>query len=300
MTTLCGKRLVILGCGYLGSAVAREAIAAGMEVDALTRNPARAAELAGMGAKAVMADLALWDWHDRVRAGAELVLNCVSSGWRGIEGYRRSYVDGMRSSLAWAVRQPVGPIVFTGSTSVYPQDGGAMVDESASTEGTGENGALLMEAETLLREARRACDRWFILRLGGIYGPGRHHLLDQIRAGVATIKGSGSHRLNLTHRDDVCSAVWSAFSAPVGVRNRIFNVTDDGPATRAEIVQWLAGRTGQTAPSFPADAAGMGRRFSHQADRRISNARIKAELGWRPRYPTFREGYQQILAALAS
>ncbi len=203
----------------------------------------------------------------------------------------------MRSSLAWAVRQPVGTIVFTSSTSVYPQDGGVIVNESASTAETGERGAMLIEAETLLREARQACDRWFILRLGGIYGPGRHHLLDQVRAGVAVIPGNGNHRLNLAHRDDVCSAVWSAFSAPAGVQNCIFNVTDDGPAARAEIVQWLAGQTGRAAPAFSGDAAGKRRRFSHEADRWISNARIKAELGWRPRYPTFREGYQHILGA---
>ena len=170
---LHGKRLVILGCGYVGAAVARLARTAGLKVDGLTRNPTRAAEILELGVNPVVADLATDAWHERIVPGADLVLNCVSAGGGGLDGYRRSYVEGMRSFVAWARRGPVGTVVYTSSTSVYPQSGGVVVDETALTEGTGETGRILLETEAALRGAAGACGRWFILRLAGIYGPGR-------------------------------------------------------------------------------------------------------------------------------
>ena len=297
MESLHGKRLVIVGCGYVGTAVAREACRAGLRVEALTRNPGRAAELAALGAHTVVADLATDTWHGRLTPGADLVLNCVSSGGGGLDGYRRSYVEGMRSLLAWAQRDPAGTLVYTSSTSVYPQGGGVVVDEEAPTEGAGETGRILLEAEELLRRGSGACGRWFILRLAGIYGPGRHHLLDQVRTGAAEIAGSGAQHLNLAHRDDICAAVFAAFSAPVSLSGGIFNVADDASAPKAEVVRWLAEQLGRPAPRFTGGTASARRGVASPPDRLISNAKLKAKLGWQPRYPSFREGYAAILSA---
>jgi nucleoside-diphosphate-sugar epimerase len=297
MESLHGKRLVIIGCGYVGTAVAREACRAGLRVEALTRNPGRAAELAAMGAHPVVADLATDTWHGRLAPGADLVLNCVSSGGGGLDGYRRSYVEGMRSLLAWAQRDPAGTIVYTSSTSVYPQGGGMVVDEEAPTEGAGETGRILLEAEDSLRRGSGACGRWFILRLAGIYGPERHHLLEQVRAGAAEISGSGAQHLNLAHRDDICAAVLAAFTAPASLSGGIFNVADDAPAPKAEVARWLAEQLGRPAPRFTGGAASARRGFASPPDRLISNAKLKATLGWKPRYPSFREGYAAILSA---
>jgi nucleoside-diphosphate-sugar epimerase len=266
-------------------------------VEALTRNPGRAAELAALGAHPVVADLAADTWHERLAPGADLVLNCVSSGGGGLDGYRRSYVEGMRSLLAWAQRSPAGTLVYTSSTSVYPQDGGGVVDEEAPTEGAGETGRILLEAEELLRRGSGACGRWFILRLAGIYGPERHHLLEQVRTGAAEIAGSGTQHLNLAHRDDICAAVLAAFAAPASLSGGIFNVADDAPAPKAEVVRWLAEQLGRQAPRFTGGAASARRGFAAPPDRLISNAKLKATLGWKPRYPSFREGYAAILSA---
>jgi nucleoside-diphosphate-sugar epimerase len=297
MESLHGKRLVIVGCGYVGTAVAREACRAGLRVEALTRNPGRAAELAVLGAHPVVADLATDSWHGLLAPGADLVLNCVSSGGGGLDGYRRSYVAGMRSLLAWAQRGPAGMIVYTSSTSVYPQVGGVVVDEEAPTAGAGETGRILLDAEDLLRLGSGACGRWFIMRLAGIYGPERHHLLDQVRAGAAVITGSGAQHLNLAHRDDICAAVLAAFTAPASQAGGIFNVADDAPASKGEVVRWLAEKLGRPAPRFTGGAASARRGFASPPDRLISNARLKAKFGWKPRYPSFREGYAPILSA---
>jgi nucleoside-diphosphate-sugar epimerase len=297
MESLHGKRLVILGCGYVGTAVACEALRAGLRVEALTRNPGRAEELAALGVPTVVDDLAADTWHGRLAPGADLVLNCVSSGDGGLDGYRRSYVEGMRSILTWAHRDPVGTVVYTSSTSVYPQDGGVVVDEEAPTEGADETGRILLEAEELLRRGSSACGRWFILRLAGIYGPGRHHLLDQVRAGTAEIAGSGAQHLNLAHRDDICAAVFAAFTTPASLPGGIFNVADDAPAPKAEVVRWLAEQLGRPAPRFTGGAGSARRGFAAPPDRLISNAKFKAQLGWQPRYPSFREGYAALLSA---
>lgn len=288
-----GKRLVIFGCGYVGCEVARQALARGMQVAALTRNAAKVAALAREGVETVVGDLASETWHAQIPGGADFVLNCVSSGGAGIEGYRRSYVEGMNSILNWAGRQgAVGTFVYTSSTSVYPQGEGAIVNETSAAGGE-ERAQILLAAEEALRaHAGSACGRWFVLRLAGIYGPGRHHLLNQVRAGE--IAGRGEYRLNLAHRDDIAAAIWACFDAPPETQDHIFNVADDGAAPKAEIVQWLASRLAVPMPRFSGEPA-AGRR-AVTPDRTIANAKLKSMLGWTPRYPAFREGYESLLS----
>lgn len=286
-------RIVIFGCGYVGGAVAREALRRGAEVTALTRNPERAAELRRSGVRVVEAELGEQRWHAAVGGGFEWGLNCVSGGGGGLEAYRRSYVDGMESIVRWtADHGPVGTLVYTSSTSVYAADGGVIVDEAAPAGEGGERAQVLRLAEQRLEAAAGAAGRWFVLRLAGIYGPGRHYLLDQIRTGE--VAGLGGHRLNLIHRDDIVSAIWACFTAPDACRNRIFNLADDAPARKEDVVNWLAQKLGCPSPVFTGQPAG--RRSSVTPDRLISNAQIKAALGWRPRHPDFRAGYGALLS----
>jgi nucleoside-diphosphate-sugar epimerase len=287
-----GKHLVVFGAGYAGGEVARQALARGMRVTALTRNAGKASALAELGAEEIVAELGGSTWHARIAGGADFVVNCVSAGGDGLAGYQRSYVGGMRSIMTWAAHAPVGTLVYTSSTSVYPQTGGARVDETAPTEAADEAGKFLLEAEALARGC--PCARWFVLRLAGLYGPGRHRLLDDLRSGTTMLAGQGGHHLNLVHRDDAVAAIWAALGAPGGCASAIFNVADDRAATRAEVVGWLAARLGVAAPGFTGTAAG-GRR-AVTPDRIIGNGKLKAALGWRPRFAGFREGYENLLS----
>lgn len=290
---LSGKRLVIFGCGYVGGELARQGVVRGMRVTALTRNSETGAALRAMGVEVVVAELAGSSWHREIAGGADVVVNCVSSGGGGLDGYRRSYVEGTASILAWARSSgPVGVMIYTSSTSVYPQGEGMVVGESAPTAGAGERACILLEAEELVRAGEGAWVRWVVLRLAGIYGPGRHHLLDQVKVGE--VAGRGDFRLNLIHRDDICRAIWAAVEAHGPEVNGVFNVADDGAALKAEIVEWLARRIGVALPRFTGEPA-MGRR-AVTPDRVIANARAKAVLGWRPRFATFREGYENLLS----
>ncbi len=345
------KHLVIFGSGYVGGTVARQALGRGGRVTALTRNPETAAALARAGVDVVVAELANDAWHPRIVGPVDYILDTVGAGGGGLDGYRRSYVDGMASIVRWArTVTPVETFVYTSSTSVYPQDGGATVTESAPAVGVHARGRLLLEAEAILRRgaeatagpiespaegsparsgshddpplaparrhtgppparargrapettrlstAARGYRRAFILRIAGIYGPGRHALLDQVRSGLAS--GTGGHRLNLAHRDDICRAIWACFEAPAGVADDVFNVADDAPAPRSEVVAWLAARLGQPLPAPGAGRSG-GPVREPGPDRVISNARLKRTLGWSPQYPSFREGYENILSRAA-
>ena len=284
-----GKSLAVFGAGYVGGEIVRAGLARGMRVAALTRNADRARELETAGARVVAAELASDAWWREI-GGADFVVNCVSAGGRGLEGYRRSYVEGMRSVTAW-LRERGGAegFVYTSSTSVYPQSGGVMVTEEMGNVAApvDERTGALVETERLALTAG-AC----VLRLAGIYGPGRHALLDRLRAGARVLPGHGAGRLNLIHRDDAASAIWAVLECG-GAAGDVFNVCDDGAASRGEVVRWLAEKTGAAAPVF----SGEGARGT--LDRAISNAKIKTRTGWRPRFATFREGYEAMLDARA-
>ncbi len=291
---VANKRLVILGCGYVGSAVAARAIEAGMHVTTLTRNVEKADALRKRGAEVIVADLANDSWHDLIDGGADWVLDSVSSGGGGVSGYRQSYVDGAHSLRAWAKKKSLGIVVYTSSTSVYPQTGGVTVEETSSTEGVAELPAILLEAEAVFPSI--SCERWFVLRLAGIYGPNRHQLLDQIRSGVTELPGGGSHHLNLIYLDDICSAIWSAFCAGSKVDSAILNISDGHPATKAEVIAWLAERLNRPIPRFTGSTSARRRASDGSTpDRIVSNEKAKELLGWKPRFTDFRAGYESIL-----
>ena len=297
MISIHGKRLVIFGCGYVGSALAREALVLGARVVALTRNLEQAATLRAGGVEVVVGDLSSGDWHREIGHGPDFAVNCVSGG-DGPEGYRRSYVAGMQSILAWAAAaaEPVGTLVYTSSTSVYPQGGGLVVDESAPTGDGPFNGRVILESESLLRAALpTVIGRSFVLRLAGIYGPGRHPLLNQLRAGGQVLTGDPMHRMNLAHRDDIVGAILACLTAPAAIGSSVFNVADGAPAPRAEVGNWLAAQLGVPAPHFETKVGGARRGGEPVPDRVISSARIQQTLGWRPHFSDYRSGYADIL-----
>ncbi len=288
------KHLIIFGAGYVGGELARQGLARGMQVTALTRNPEKAEQMRDNGLQVVEADLASHDWHSQITGDVDYVLNSVSSGGGGVEGYQHSYVEGMRSVIAWAKHREIGTFVYTGSTSVYPQGEGAEVSESDETGPGNDRTARLLEAEKIVRESS-VFARCFVLRLAGIYGPGRHHVLNQIRTGGA-LAGRGDHRLNLIHRDDICRAIWAVFSAPDDLRNEVFNVSDDSPVTKRELAEWLSGRLQLPCPVFDPELASVRRRVV--PDRVIVNRKIKETVDWRPEFPDYRAGYDAILSSL--
>ncbi|MGJ8638179.1 MAG: NAD-dependent epimerase/dehydratase family protein [Opitutaceae bacterium] len=296
------ESLMIFGCGYVGKALAQYCLQNGVRVGALTRNEEKAAELQRIGVSdVIVADLDSDSWHDQLSEPFEAVVNCVSSAGGGIAGYRKSYLDGQASILRWAKTQRIKRYVYTSSTSVYPQDGGVEVDELADTTEAPPTGSVILESEALIAAAEADLERWYVLRLAGIYGPGRHYLLNQLLANEETIPGAGDYTLNVIHLDDSVSAICAALTseeAPSG----IYNIADDAPTTKEAMVHWLASDLSLKAPTFdPSNVSPrLARRGGRMPDRRILNSKARQQLGWQPKYPSFREGYRALLDAQKS
>lgn len=287
---------MIFGCGYVGTALAEALTTLGLRVGALTRNAERAAALRKSGlAEVIEADLDGTDWQRKLSGRYDAVVNCVSSAGGGIDGYRKSYVEGQKRIIEWAETQKLRSYVYTSSTSVYPQDGGVEVDEGADTSEAGSAGQVLLESERLIESNADRFDSWAVLRLAGIYGPGRHFLLNQLKDGDGVIPGRGDYHMNMIHRDDIVTAMLATLRS--GSPSGIYNICDDQPTTKEAVLLYLAQQLDLPLPRFdPEDVSPrLKRRGGRMPDRLILNQKAKAELGWQPRYPTYREGYATLL-----
>ena len=148
---------------------------------------------------------------------------------------------------------------------------------------------ILVETERVLLAAAR--ERKFpavILRLAGIYGPDRGYWFKQYLRNEAQIEGNGARILNMIHRDDVVGAIIAALKS--GRPGEIYNAVDDEPVSQLDFFQWLSGPLGkELPPSAPEDAEAVRKRGV--TNKKVSNRRLRVELGYQFKYPTFRQGY---------
>lgn len=292
------ESVMIFGCGYVGAALAETLLGAGVRVGALTRNPDKAARLKELGLnEVVVEDLSSIAWHRRLSGSYVAVVNCVSSAGGGLEGYRKSYVEGQQSILKWVEGNSIETYIYTGSTSVYPQDGGVEVDETADTSAASPTGQLLRESEEILAAASDSLNAWYVLRLAGIYGPDRHYLLNWLRSGETVIPGVGDYFLNLIHRDDIVSAICRLLTQKGSEDSGIYNLADNVPATKAEVLEWLAEKLNKPVPRFDPTQISprLQRRGGRMPSRKISNRKFCQTFGWTPKYSDFRAGYSDLL-----
>ena len=218
------------------------------------------------------------------------VVNTVAStSGGGAEDYRRVYLQGTRNLIDWLAGSPPAKFVYTSSTGVYGQDDGSLIKETTPTEPAVETARVLVETEQLLLTAAR--ERRFpavILRVAGIYGPDRGHLFQQYLRNEAVIPGKGDRLVNMIHRDDVVGVILAALKA--GRPGEVYNAVDDEPVTQLAFFRWLSETLGRDLPPFgPAEAEVSRKRGL--TSKKVSNRKLRMELGYRFRYPTFRQGY---------
>lgn len=286
-------RVLIAGCGYVGLELGRQLAAAGADVVGVRRSPDALPLLAAAGIRAHLADLAEPDSLRGAPGPWDQVVFCAAPGGGGEEAYRRTYLAGARSlllQLEAADRAP-GAFAFTSSTSVYPQTDGSMVTEDADADPATPTARVLRDAENLLLEAAHRGFPARILRVAGIYGP-RRTRIESFLAGCTGPGPDGTRWMNFIHRDDVVSAIMAVLEG--GRNGRIYNAADDTPAQASDFYGWLGRHCGTPAP--PADAPSRGTRRSRaETSKRVSSARLRQELGWKPAYASFREGYLEML-----
>jgi nucleoside-diphosphate-sugar epimerase len=284
-------RVLVAGCGWLGTAVARALLARGDRVTGVRSDPARAEALRPLGVEPLCLDLADPAAAGRVPADVEAVVACQSAGGDGEAPYRRAYVDANRSLLAAAARLPLRAFVYTGSTGLFGQRDGSDVDEETPPMPTAPGARVLVEAERLLLEAAAGGVPARIVRLSGLYGPGRTGIVDRVRRGVLALGPGDEAWMNFCHQEDAVAAVLGALDR--GRSGAVYHGTDAGPMRRREVVEWLAGRLGIAPPRAPEAASPSGAPAG--ANRRILGERTRAALGLSLRWPTLREGLAPFL-----
>jgi len=289
-------KCLIVGCGYVGLPLAAELVRVGHEVSGLRPNVSAEVELNAAGIRPLIADVTKPDELAKLPREFDWVVNCVASRGGNAEDYRRIYLQGTRNLIEWLSTAPPEKFVYTSSTSVYGQTDGSLVKETSLTEPLAETAKVLLETEKLLLAA--AGERKFpavVLRVAGIYGPARSYWFNQFLKNEARMDGDGSHFLNMIHRDDVIGCVIAALKK--GRVGEIYNAVDDKPVSQANFFQWLAEELGRDLPpSVPGNSDESRRRGV--TNKRVSNRKLKMELGCQFKYPDFRTGYRMKIAKL--
>lgn len=282
------RRVLIVGCGYVGAATAELFRQRGWHVEGWVSSPQSAQSLAGQPFTVRGVDITDAKAVAAAAGPLDIVIQAVSSRGGDADAYRRLYLAGAQT-LAAAFPHSVS--LFVSSTSVYAQTGGEWVNESSPAEPTRDTGRVLRETEDFVLSRAG-----IVVRLAGIYGPARCALLRKFLNGTATLDARDRF-LNHVHRDDaaaalvlLCSAAPADLSQPL-----IFNASDNRPMTQRECCASLAQHFGREMPPITAAAA--------ERKRGVSNKRVSSEtllaLGWRPRFPDFPTGLREsVIPAL--
>jgi nucleoside-diphosphate-sugar epimerase len=266
-STNTARRIAVIGCGYVGSAVGEALVEAGHDVVGTTTTARRLDELCTLGIRPEVVEVADVQRLHRVLADREAIFLTIAPRQRG-EGYREVYLAGVRHLLAAVKDTTVRRIIYTSSTRVYGQNDGSWVDESSTTAPRDEKGRILLEAErTLLHGApqlgtkvadagaddvetlrgpqthglqsvackpaargneQKICAT--VVRLSGIYGPGRD-VAARVRGLAGTERTDGDAYVNLIHLDDIVVALIALLRVAF---HGVLNLTDDQPERRRD------------------------------------------------------------------
>lgn len=288
---LAGRHVALIGAGYCAREFARQAMAEGARVSATARDAGKGAALraAGIG----LLDMAGDRLGASALAGVTDVLVSTPPGAAGCPGL----------ALAGPALAQAGPLMWIGylsSTAVYGDCGGDWIDETRPPAPRRADARARLPAEEAWRATAAAhgagCD---ILRIAGIYGPGRD-MLARLRAGQARAVDKPGQVFNRIHRDDIAGAALAAMATPAG--RRLTNLSDGRPCSPVELTLGVAAMLGLPAPPVvPFDAADLppGMAAFYAENRRLRNDRLLALPGFRLRYAGWQAGYGAIIAAQA-
>lgn len=278
-------KILIAGCGYVGSALGRSLSQKGHEVFGVRR------QWSENGLNEPFQKIAA-DLHDPASLSAlpkaDAVVFCQAPKHK-VENYRDTYFQGTMNLLRTFDQTAPQRIIFISSTSVYGVTDGSWVDEltepggNFETQEDAQNAQWLLNAENLVLASGIP---GIIFRLGGIYGPGRHRLR-LIKEGKMKPSFTDLYT-NRIHRDDIVGGLELLLEK--GKAGEVYLGVDDDPATQDTFYSWLYEKLHLPKPPVVESA----KLTAHGSNKRCSNRKIKA-LGLQLKYPTFREGYAELL-----
>jgi nucleoside-diphosphate-sugar epimerase len=280
-------RALIAGCGYLGQALADLLAADGWQIEAWTKSAQSALELSRCGIRAHSLDVSNEKDVASHKGDFNAVVHCASTRGGDVDLYRRVYLDGARNLLN---RFGGAKLLFTSSTSVYVQINGELLSEESPAQPKHETGKILREAEDLVLTKNGT-----VVRLGGIYGPGRSALFRKFLNGEAVYDPSHDRFVNQIHRDDAAAGIRVVLKSATAA-GEIYNVVDDQPILQSECYRWLAAKLDRPLAS---PGRSTSRRKRGESNKRVSNAKLRS-IGWVPRYPTFAAGMEESVLPAAS
>lgn len=279
-------RVVIVGCGDIGSRVAIVLHQQGWLVHGLRRNAARLPA----GIVPIAADLnqpeCPSDWPQQP---IDYVVYAMAAQSMSEAGYQQSYVQGQRHMYSWLAQHQQQPkrVIFVSSTSVYGQNDDSWIDEQSPTEPKRWSGQIMLEAEQCALNSGHPATA---VRLSGIYGPGRNMLIERVREGY-----HAPHLHNYTnriHADDAAGLIATILQADAQGQavESVYLGVDNEPVEQAEVVAWLQQQLHVSrVPGLVLQP--------RSGSKRCSNAQARA-LGWQPKYSSYRAGYAVQLADL--
>ena len=279
--------VLVAGPGWVGIEIVRALVARGHRVTAVRRSEAGKAEIVAAGARPLLLDLSAPSSVEALPAGVDAIISCVAPSGSGIEDYRRTYLDANRNLIAYVDTNPLQAFIYTGSTGVFERNDGGDVEESTPPSPESDTGRVLATAEQFVLAAGANKVRACVVRLSGLYGPGRAGVIDRVRTGRLTLGPGDDAWMNFCHRDDAVALVLAVLDA--GTRSGIYHGSDAFPTRRRDVVSWIAEHLGIEPPRATATTE------ARAPNRRVLGVATRRELGVGLRYPSFRDGLEPLL-----
>jgi nucleoside-diphosphate-sugar epimerase len=231
-------KIAIIGCGYVGRAIAKQWHEAGHELTVTTTTPGKISELADVAQRVKLLETRDLDGLREICEGQELILLSIGSQGRTEEGYRLAYLQTAQNlKTALQGNSTVKQVIYTSSYSVVGNHDGAWVDETTPDRPGTVFAEILLETEQILASLTGGDRQVCILRLGGIYGEGRE-ILKIFRNTMGKIQpGTGEEYSNWIHLEDIVSGIEFARAQQL---SGLFNLVADEPIQRCVLLERLA------------------------------------------------------------
>lgn len=271
-------RVLIAGCGDVGSALATALLQEGHIVYGLKRDTSTLPD----GVQPIRADLLSPATLVGLPADIDSLVFMPTPASRDQAGYEAIFIQGWKN--LWAgLKQAPARVLLVSSTAVYGEDQGGIVDEETPPGPTAFNGRILLEMEQL---ASRCTENLVVVRISGIYGPGRERLIRLAASDGLEVQQTPPYFTNRIHRDDAAAALKHLLT--IEKPERLYLATDDQPAPRYDVIEWLAKMQGNASPKGLVDE-------NASQGKRVSNQKLR-DSGLNLTYPDYQAGYAAVLA----